>query len=62
LRRGTLAHKAPAGRGTGGKTLPGGHTNMKLAILEYENEKQRIKLRLWPADTLEKARSFYRRP
>jgi hypothetical protein len=41
------------GRGTGGKTLPGVHTNIKLAILEYENEKQLIKIRLWPADTSE---------
>jgi hypothetical protein len=41
------------GRGTGGKTLPGVHTNLKLAVLEYENEKRLIKLRLWLADTLE---------
>jgi hypothetical protein len=29
---------------------------MKLAVLEYENEKRLIKLRLWLADTLEQAR------
>jgi hypothetical protein len=47
--------------GTGGKTLPGIHTSVKLAVLEYESEKRLVELRLWPADTLQPARAFYRR-
>jgi hypothetical protein len=47
---------------TDGNTLPGTHTSVKLAVLEYENERRLIKLRMWPADTLEQARSFYARP
>src|SRR5262245_29723243 len=48
--------------GTDDTTLPGTHTSVKLARLEYESEKRLIELRLWPADTLEQARSFYTRP
>lgn len=47
--------------GTDDTTLPGTHTSVKLARLEYESEKRLIELRLWPADTLEQARSFYTR-
>jgi hypothetical protein len=47
--------------GTGGKTLPGIHISVKLAVLEYESEKRLVELRLWPADTLQPARAFYRR-
>jgi hypothetical protein len=42
--------------------LPGTHTSVKLAYLEYESEKRLIKLCMWPGDTLEQARSFYARP
>jgi hypothetical protein len=48
--------------GTDDTTLPGTHTSVKLARLEYESEKRLVELRLWPADTLEQARSFYARP
>ena len=48
--------------GTDDTTLPGTHTSVKLARLEYDSEKRLIELRLWPADTLEQARSFYTRP
>ena len=48
--------------GTDDTTLPGIHTSVKLARLEYEDEKRLVKLRMWPADTLEQARSFYARP
>jgi hypothetical protein len=42
--------------------LPGIHTSVKLARLEYESETRLVKLCMWPADTLEQARSFYARP
>ena len=48
--------------GTDGTTLPGIHTSVKLARLEYEDEKRLVKLRMWPADTLDQARSFYVKP
>lgn len=47
--------------GTDG-SLPGIHTSVKLALLEYEGEKRLVRLRMWPADTLEQARFFYARP
>jgi hypothetical protein len=45
-----------------GTTIPGTHTSVKLARLDYDGEKRLIKLRMWPADTLQQARSFYGRP
>ena len=48
--------------GTNDTTLPGTHTSVKLARLEYESEKRLVELHMWPADTLEQARSFYARP
>jgi hypothetical protein len=48
--------------GTDGATLPGVHTSVKLARLEHDSERRLIKLRMWPADTLEQARAFYARP
>ena len=45
-----------------GETLPGIHKSVKLARLEYESEIRLVNLRMWPADTLEQARFFYRRP
>jgi hypothetical protein len=47
---------------TDGTTLPGIHTGVKLARLEYDSEKRLVRLCMWPADTLEQARSFYARP
>ena len=43
--------------GTGDTTLPGRHTSVKLAVLDYESEKRLVELRLWPADTLQQANS-----
>lgn len=45
-----------------GETLPGIHKSVKLARLEYESETRLVILRMWPADTLEQARLFYKRP
>jgi hypothetical protein len=42
--------------------LPGIHRSVKLAHLLYDEEERRIALRMWPADTLEQARSFYTQP
>lgn len=42
------------------KTLPGTHTSVITAYLEYEDRK--VKLRMYPADTLEQARVFYNQP
>jgi hypothetical protein len=44
---------------TDGTTLPGIHTSVKLARLEYDSKKRLVTLCMWPADTLEQARSFY---
>jgi hypothetical protein len=45
-----------------GTTLPGAHSSVKLARLEYDSKERLVTLGMWPADTLEQARSFYARP
>jgi hypothetical protein len=46
--------------GSDGVSLPGTHTSVATAYLEYEN--RRVELRMYPADTLQQARVFYDRP
>lgn len=44
------------------ETLPGVHSSVSLARLEYDAESLDVELHMWPADTLEQARVFYPRP
>ncbi len=43
-------------------TLPGRHLAVALARLEYDENKRSVELKMWPADTLQQARIFYRKP
>jgi hypothetical protein len=45
--------------GGDGATLPGTHTAVTTAYLDYEN--RQVRLRMYPADTLQQARVFYDR-
>jgi hypothetical protein len=48
--------------GSDGKTLPGTHTAVSTAYLTYADDHRDVRLKMYPADTLEQAREFYRRP
>jgi len=47
--------------GSDAPTLPGRHLAVALARLEYDENKRNVELKMWPADTLQQARIFYRR-
>lgn len=48
--------------GVGGIILPGRHLAVISAHIAYDREKGEVQLRMFPADTLEQARTFYKRP
>jgi hypothetical protein len=47
---------------TDGNLLPGTHTAVITAYLDYIGDSRHIKLHMYPADTLQQARIFYDRP
>ena len=42
--------------------FPGRHLAVALARLEYDENGRSVELKMWPADTLQQARIFYRKP
>ena len=44
------------------ETLPVTHTAVRTAYLDFDDESQQIRLRMYPADTLQQAKVFYSRP
>ena len=47
--------------GSDAPNLPGTHLAVALARLDYKEEGQSVELAMWPADTLQQARVFYKR-
>jgi hypothetical protein len=48
--------------GSNDEHLPGNHFSVTLARLTYNEDKRDIMLEMWPADTLQQARVFYKKP
>ena len=48
--------------GSDAPTLPGRHLTVALARLEYDENERSVELKMWPADTLQQARFFYKKP
>ncbi len=48
--------------GSDAPTLPGRHLAVALARLNYNEKERTVELAMWPADTLQQARVFYKKP